>query len=158
MGSELPPFTPASRIDGQSLPWGECLILASRRQESHLHRVPVIKDLDGLSPQSLALKEQPFLGNGSHTLDKNIQYVAILIHCPPKVMEASVDFKEHLIQVPLVTRPRRSAAQAVGVCLTEFETPFSDRTHKKGRHRDWTSVLRHRESSKRSESRARRND
>jgi nicotinic acid mononucleotide adenylyltransferase len=42
-------------------------------------------------------------------------------------MEASVDFEEHLIQVPLVTRPRRSAAQTVGVSLTELETPFSDR-------------------------------
>ncbi len=107
MGSELPPFTPASRIDGQSLPWGECLILASRRQESHLHRVPVIKDLDGLSPQSLALKEQPFLGNGSHALDQNIQYVAILIHCTPKVMETTVDFEEHFVEMPSVARSKR---------------------------------------------------
>jgi len=107
LGSELPPFTPASRIDGQSLPWGECLILASRRQESHLHRVPVIKDLDGLSPQSLALKEQPFLGNGSHTLDQNIQDIAILIHCPPQAMETSVDFEEHFVEMPSVARSRR---------------------------------------------------
>ena len=47
-------------------------------------------------------------------------------------MEASVDFEEHLIQVPLVTRPRRSAAQTVGVSLTELETSFSDRLIRKG--------------------------
>src|SRR5882724_3259137 len=47
-------------------------------------------------------------------------------------MEASVDFEEHLIQVPLVTRPRRSAAQTVGVSLTELKAPFSDSLIRKG--------------------------
>jgi hypothetical protein len=47
-------------------------------------------------------------------------------------MNTSVDFEEHLIQVPLVTRPRRSAAQAVGISLTELKAPFSDRLIRKG--------------------------
>jgi hypothetical protein len=47
-------------------------------------------------------------------------------------MEASIDFEEYLIQVPLVARPRRSAAQTVGLSLTELETPFSDRLIRKG--------------------------
>src|SRR6266850_1655728 len=51
---------------------------------------------------------------------------------PAKAVNASVDFEEHLIQVPLVTRPRRSAAQTVGVSLTELEAPFSDRLIRKG--------------------------
>ena len=34
--------------------------------------------------------------------------------------------------MPLVTRPRRSAAQTVGISLTELETPFSDRLILKG--------------------------
>ena len=29
LGSKLPPFIPSSRIDGQSLPWGKCITLAS---------------------------------------------------------------------------------------------------------------------------------
>jgi hypothetical protein len=47
-------------------------------------------------------------------------------------METSVDFEEHLIQVPLVTRPRRLAAQTVGLSLTELEAPFSDGLIRKG--------------------------
>src|SRR6266850_8419671 len=47
-------------------------------------------------------------------------------------MEASVDFEQHLIQVPLFTPPTRSAAQPVGISLTELEAPFSDRLIRKG--------------------------
>jgi transcriptional regulator with GAF, ATPase, and Fis domain len=46
-------------------------------------------------------------------------------------METSVDFEEHLIQVPVVAGSRRLTAQAVGVSLTELETPFSDRLIRK---------------------------
>ena len=55
-----------------------------------------------------------------------IQYIAILIHCTPEIMETSVDFEKHLIQAPLVARPRRPAAQPVGISLAEL-APFSDR-------------------------------
>jgi hypothetical protein len=41
-------------------------------------------------------------------------------------MEASVDFEKHLIQVPLVARPRRLVAQAISVTLAKLKTPFSD--------------------------------
>ncbi len=47
---------PHTRIDGQSLPWGECITPASGGQEFHLHRVPSYQRPIGLSPQSLALK------------------------------------------------------------------------------------------------------
>jgi hypothetical protein len=43
----------------------------------------------------------------SSALDQNIQYIAILIHRTPEVMEASVDLEEHLIKVPSVSGPRR---------------------------------------------------
>ena len=33
-------------------------------------------------------------------LDQNIQYVAIMIHCTPKVMESSVNFEEHFVEMP----------------------------------------------------------
>ena len=42
--STLPPFIPALRIDGQSLPQGKCITSASEGQELHLHTNQVIKD------------------------------------------------------------------------------------------------------------------
>jgi hypothetical protein len=36
-----PPFPPASRIEGQSLPWGTCLTRASRGEELHLYNIQV---------------------------------------------------------------------------------------------------------------------
>jgi hypothetical protein len=49
--STLPPFIPALRIDGQSLPQGKRITSASEGQESHLHTNQVIKDLyRSLSP------------------------------------------------------------------------------------------------------------
>jgi hypothetical protein len=40
LGLRLPPFAPASWIDGQSLPWGECITPASEGREFHPHRRP----------------------------------------------------------------------------------------------------------------------
>jgi hypothetical protein len=49
--STLPPFIPALRIDGQSLPQGKRITSASEGQELHLHTNQVIKDLcRSLSP------------------------------------------------------------------------------------------------------------
>src|SRR5262249_6450918 len=45
LGSALPPFIPASRIEDQSLPWGMCFTSAFEGQEFHLHEAQVIKDL-----------------------------------------------------------------------------------------------------------------
>ena len=42
--STLPPFIPALRIDGQSLPQGKCFTSASEGQELHLYTSQVIKD------------------------------------------------------------------------------------------------------------------
>lgn len=36
---------PLHNVEGQSQPWGVCIILASRREELHLYRLQVIKDL-----------------------------------------------------------------------------------------------------------------
>ena len=43
--STLPPFIPALRIDGQSLPQGKCITSASEGQELHLYANQVIKDI-----------------------------------------------------------------------------------------------------------------
>jgi hypothetical protein len=44
----------------------------------------------------------------------------------PKVMNPSIDTEEDFIKVPSITRSRTLMAQAVGVSLTELETPCSD--------------------------------
>ena len=38
-------------------------------------------------------------------LHEDIQYVTFLIDCPPQVVPLPVDPQEHLVKVPLVTRP-----------------------------------------------------
>jgi hypothetical protein len=40
-------------------------------------------------------------------LDQDVQYVAILIHCAPKVTETSVDLEEHFVEMPYVAGTRR---------------------------------------------------
>jgi hypothetical protein len=41
---------PLHSVEGQSQPWGMCIILASRREESHLYSFQVIKDLAASTP------------------------------------------------------------------------------------------------------------
>ena len=41
---------PLHNVDGQSQSWGVCIILASRREESHLYSFQVIKDLAVSTP------------------------------------------------------------------------------------------------------------
>ncbi len=41
----------------------------------------------------------------SPALDEDVQHLTLLIHCSPKVMCASVDTDEHLVEVPPVTGP-----------------------------------------------------
>src|SRR4029434_7483686 len=56
LGSGLPPFFLASRIEGQSLPWRKCLTRAPQGQELHLHWHQVVIDLSSLYPSSLACR------------------------------------------------------------------------------------------------------
>jgi hypothetical protein len=41
---------PLHNVEGQSQPWGVCIILASRREELHLYSLQVIKDLAVSTP------------------------------------------------------------------------------------------------------------
>ncbi len=79
-------------------------------------------------PQSFQELAEEFLSRLliSAALDQDIQHIAILIHCTPEVMETTIDLEEHLVEMPSIAGSRRSAAQAVGVSLTELEAPFSD--------------------------------
>ena len=65
--SELPPFIPAPKIDGQSLLRGICISPTPGWEESHLHTDQVIKDRNDLSRLSPAVFEGlRFQTNGSH--------------------------------------------------------------------------------------------
>ncbi len=58
-------------------------------------------------------------------LNQDIQYVAVLIDCPPQVLRLAIDFQEHFIEEPLVAWPSPSASELVGVRLAEFARPLA---------------------------------
>ncbi len=60
-------------------------------------------------------------------LDEDVQHVALLIYCPPQVMNAPVNRGEDFIEVPPVTGAGTATAQVVGVSLTELQAPSADR-------------------------------
>jgi hypothetical protein len=53
--------------------------------------------------------------------------VDLLIPRSPQVMALTADRQKPFIEVPLATGLRPKAAQPVGIILTEFTTPFTDR-------------------------------
>src|SRR5262249_33930028 len=62
----------------------------------------------------------------SFALDQNIHHVTVLIDSTPQIVNASIDFEEYFIKMPLVSGPRRFSAQVVSIGLTELKAPFSD--------------------------------
>src|SRR6202007_1854171 len=54
------------------------------------------------------------------TLHQNIQHVAILIHCSPKVMSLATDREEDLVQMPFVSTTRATTTEFIGVRLPEL--------------------------------------
>jgi hypothetical protein len=56
-------------------------------------------------------------------LNQDVEHHAILIHGAPKIVLHTLDPDEHLVQVPLISRPWPSVAQAVGKVLAEFLAP-----------------------------------
>ena len=60
-------------------------------------------------------------------LDQNIEDDTILIHGAPQIMLNALDPDEYLVEVPLVARPRTTAAQTISKALAEFLAPASHR-------------------------------
>ena len=56
-------------------------------------------------------------------LNEDVEHDAVLIHGAPKIMLHALDPNEHLVQMPLVTGPWTTAAQAGGKGLTELLAP-----------------------------------
>ena len=49
----------------------------------------------------------------SATLNQNIQYIPVLIDCPPEIVMRAFDGEKHLIEVPFIARSRTSPSQLV---------------------------------------------
>jgi hypothetical protein len=57
-------------------------------------------------------------------LGQNIEYDAVLVDGSPEIMQHTFDTDEHLIQMPLVSRPRSTPAQLIGEARTELHAPL----------------------------------
>ena len=49
------------------------------------------------------------------------------VNGPPQIVLFAIDFQEHLIQMPFVSRPATMALQYIGVGLTKFQAPLPNR-------------------------------
>jgi len=89
----------------------------------------------------------------SVALDQDVQYVAILIHRAPNIMEAAVELEEYFVEMPYV----EICDVAVSVNLAELKAPLSDGLLLRVT-RAWLTFLPNRGSSGRSGKITKRND
>jgi hypothetical protein len=59
-------------------------------------------------------------------LNENVEHDTVLVHSTPEIVLHALDPHEHLIEVPLVTRSRTTAAQAVCEGLAKLLAPASN--------------------------------
>jgi hypothetical protein len=59
-------------------------------------------------------------------LYKNIQHIAILINCTPKIMTFAIDGDKCLIKEPCITQVSLSMPYFIGAFLTEFKAPLAN--------------------------------
>jgi hypothetical protein len=60
-------------------------------------------------------------------LDQDIQYVPLLIDCPPEIMTLSLDRQKHFVHLPLVTRSRAATTKLLGLLVAKLAAPLADR-------------------------------
>jgi len=58
--------------------------------------------------------------------DQDIENIAVLIHCSPKIMALTTDGDEHFVHVPDVTESALSSPQIAGVFGSKLSTPGSN--------------------------------
>jgi hypothetical protein len=59
-------------------------------------------------------------------LNEDVQHHAVLVHCPPEIVEHAIDAQKHLIEVPRVTWLRTAPAKLDCELRTEPATPGPD--------------------------------
>jgi hypothetical protein len=57
-------------------------------------------------------------------LNKNIQYITVLIDGPPEIMAFTIDGDKHFSEEPRITGTPFSMPNLVGELLTEFKAPL----------------------------------
>jgi hypothetical protein len=85
-------------------------------------------DAVGHIPQALEQLAKELLGGllVPPALHQAIEDVGVLIHRSPQVMTPAVDGQTHRIEMPLVTWPRPSASEPIGIVLPKLQTPLPD--------------------------------
>ena len=92
----------ASKLVGNELPWWAPLVF------QHLAK-------EALSGSLVSM-----------ACDQNIQDVAVLVHCSPKIMTFAADGDEHFVHVPNVAESTLSSPQSTGVFGSKFPAPGSN--------------------------------
>ena len=59
-------------------------------------------------------------------LDKDVEYMAVLVDGTPEVVRFTADADEYLIEVPFVSRARPAAPQRIGKRPAEAQAPVAD--------------------------------
>jgi len=59
-------------------------------------------------------------------LHQDIQHVPVLIYGPPQIVMFAFDREKYFIEVPLITGPRTTATELIGLRLAKLATPLPD--------------------------------
>ena len=92
----------AAKLIGDESPWLGALTLQQPTEEAFC-----------CAPVATGLKE-------------NTNHVAVLVDCTPKIVPATADADEQLVQVPSIAQTPLAASQASGVPWPKLETPLAD--------------------------------
>src|SRR5215813_7448585 len=60
-------------------------------------------------------------------LHQDIQYVPLLINCPPQIVILTLDRQKHFIKVPIIAGPGTAATELIRILLAELATPLANR-------------------------------
>jgi hypothetical protein len=87
----------------------------------HDHAGHVLQPLQQLSEEALRRFGIPA------ALHQDVEHGTVLVDSAPEIVELAADAEEHLIEMPLVTRPRPPSAQSIRETLGELQAPAPDR-------------------------------
>ena len=59
-------------------------------------------------------------------LHKDVEHIAVLVHCSPHVMSLATESEEDLVHVPVVATMRATTTEFIGLRLPELQAPLSN--------------------------------
>src|SRR5438128_9208643 len=63
----------------------------------------------------------------SAALDRDIEYVAVLIHCPLQIVIFTLDRQKHFIHMPFVAGSGAATTKLMGIRLAKLAAPLANR-------------------------------